>query len=118
MRSCSAASGNWRISIDWIILGASFMCWPSPICCRVSNRITLTAQIARDEDAFRRHPAGGLRGASIHRHPTVAGHPESRTVRLHSIARGLEDVVGSKTPGDLRRLASFVLTDSAEPDLS
>jgi hypothetical protein len=32
-------SESWRISMHWIMRGASFICWPIRICCPVCNRI-------------------------------------------------------------------------------
>jgi hypothetical protein len=44
MRSSSSASGSWRISIDWMTRGASFIDWPSFIDCDWLKCIdTLTA---------------------------------------------------------------------------
>src|SRR5690554_5465953 len=41
MRSSSASSGSCRISIDWIIRGASFMRCSSLVCMEVSKRMLL-----------------------------------------------------------------------------
>jgi hypothetical protein len=42
--------GICRISIDWIMRGASFICWLMRMCCEVSNRMSWKTENAKTEN--------------------------------------------------------------------
>ncbi len=44
IRSFSAITGSWRISIDWIMRGASFICWLIFICCEIPRCMTVLVE--------------------------------------------------------------------------